>query len=139
MEPEADMGSIAADKPAEAKKMMEKSDGKEGIAVAQAVRRMKDEEVGAKAGEPVRSASGRTFVYRSGGWIDSEAIAGTPKQLKVKYLSDAYFALLKAKPELKAALALGDRVMVVVAPGKAVVIDPTEGETAADKVTAFLK
>ena len=36
--------------------------------------------------------------------IDSEAVSGTPKQLKVKYLSEAYFAILKAKPELKAAL-----------------------------------
>ena len=103
------------------------------------MREMKEEQRAPSDSEPVRVAAGRTFIYRSGGWVDSEAVSGVAKQIKVKYLSDAYFALLKARPELKAALALGDKVMVIVGAGKAVVIDPTEGETAADKVTAFLK
>ncbi len=124
---------------AEKKKALDSVDGKEGIAIARSVRSMKDESVGGKAGDPIRTASGRTFVYRSGGWIDSEAVEGTPKQLKVKYLSDAYFALLKARPDLKAALALGNRLVIVVAKDKSIVIAPSEGETAAEKVTAFLK
>ena len=132
-------GSPSADSSAPATRALESSDGKAGIAVAKKMREMKEEQQAPKDSEPVRVAAGRTFIYRSGGWVDSEAVGGVAKQLKVKYLSDAYFALLKAKPELKAALALGDRVMVIVAAGKAVVIDPTEGETAADKLTAFLK
>jgi Ca-activated chloride channel family protein len=119
--------------------VMKKADGKEGIAASQAVRKMKDEEVATRVSEPVRQASGRTFIYRAGGWIDSEALGGTSKQLKVKYLSDAYFAILKARPELKAALALSDRLVIVVAKDKSIVIDPDGGETKADAVTAFLK
>ncbi len=118
---------------------MKKSDGKEGIATSKALRKMKDEELGTRVTDPVRQASGRTFIYRAGGWVDSDALAGTAKQLKVKYLSDAYFALLKARPELKAALALSDRLVILVGKDKSVVIDPDGGETKADAVTAFLK
>jgi Ca-activated chloride channel family protein len=87
----------------------------------------------------VRAVAGRTFIYKSGGWIDSEAVSGTKKSLKVKYLSDAYFALVKAKPELKAAFALGGRLVVVIAKDTSVIIDPAEGETSVEKVTAFIK
>ncbi|HEY0882903.1 MAG TPA: VWA domain-containing protein, partial [Archangium sp.] len=118
---------------------MKKADGKEGIAVSKALRKMKEQSEGERVNEPVRSASGRTFLFRNGGWIDTEAVNGTPKQLKVKYLSDAYFALLKARPDLKAALALSDRLVIVIAKDKSVVIDPAEGEAKADAVSAFLK
>jgi Ca-activated chloride channel family protein len=118
---------------------MKKSEGKDGIAVSKALRKMKEQTEGGKVNEPVRSASGRTFIFRNGGWIDTEAVSGTPKQLKVKYLSDAYFALLKARPDLKAALALSDRLVIVVGKDKSVVIDPAEGEAKANAVTAFLK
>ncbi len=124
---------------AEPSKALESADGTTGIAVAKKVRSMKDQEVGTKASEPVRVASGRTFLFRMGGWIDSEAVNGTPKQLKVKYLSDAYFAILKLKPELKAALSLGNRVVIVVGKDKSLVIAPDDGETKADKLGDFLK
>ncbi|MCU0700662.1 MAG: VWA domain-containing protein [Myxococcaceae bacterium] len=130
----------SARRPApEPAKALESADGTTGIAVAKKVRSMKDEEVATKGSEPVRVASGRTFLFRLGGWIDAEAVNGTPKQLKVKYLSDAYFAILKARPELKAALALGSRVVVVVGKDKSLVIAPEDGETKADKVSDFLK
>ena len=57
----------------------------------------------------------------------------------MKYLSEAYFALIKARPDMKAAFALSDHLVIVVAKGKSVVIDPGAGETKADAVTAFLK
>ncbi len=118
---------------------MKKADGKDGIAVSKALRKMKEQNEGERVDEPVRSASGRTFIFRNGGWIDSDAQSGTAKQLKVKYLSDAYFALLKARPDLKAALALSDRLVIVIGKDKSVVIDPGAGETKVDAVTAFLK
>ncbi|MBK7860122.1 MAG: VWA domain-containing protein [Archangiaceae bacterium] len=115
------------------------SSGSEGIAVSKATRALKDYDKGPSSSEPVRVAGGRTYIFRAGGWFDSEAIGGTAKTLKVKYLSEAYFALLKARPELKAGLALGDRVVVLVGANKSVVIAPGEGEEKADKVEAFLK
>ncbi len=127
--------AVAASPPAKA---LSTSDGADAIAMSRHVRKMKEEEAAARVDEPVRVASGRTFIYRAGGWVDSEA-GGAAKQLKVKYLSDAYFALLKARPELKAVFALSDRLVIVVAPGKTVVIAPSEGETKADAISAFLK
>ena len=118
---------------------MKKSEGKDGIAMSRAVRKMKESTEGERVSDPVRSASGRTFVYRNGGWIDTEAQSGTTKQLKVKYLSDAYFALLKARPDLKAALSLSDRLVIVIGKDKSVIVEPEAGETKADAVTAFLK
>ena len=114
-------------------------EGKGGIAMAKKMREMKEEAKSADSSEPVRVAAGRTFIYRTGGWVDSEAINASVKQLKVKYLSDAYFALLAARPDLKAALALSDRLVIVVSKGKSVIIEPTAGETKAEVLTAFLK
>ncbi len=125
--------------PAKPEAAMQLSDGKEGIVVAKKVREMKDATRGPSVSEPVRDVGGRTFVYRSGGWMDTESLNGAAKTLKVKYLSDAYFALIKARPDLKAALALGNRVVVMVAKDKSVVIDPSEGETKPDAVEKFLK
>lgn len=121
------------------KDALNKGDGAEGIAASKVARRFKEADRGPMGSDPVRVAGGRTYVYRGGGWLDSEAVAGTAKTLKVKYLSEAYFALLKARPELKAGLALGDRVVVLVGSGKSVVIAPDEGETKAESVAAFLK
>ncbi len=115
------------------------ADGKQGILVAKKLKSMKEQELAAKPSEPVRVASGRTFLFRGGAWVDSEALTPTAKQLTIKALSDAAFALLKARPELKAALALGSRVTVLVGPGKSITVAPDAGETSADKVLAFLK
>ena len=118
---------------------MKKADGKDGIAISRALRKMKEQDEAERVSDPVRTASGRTFLYKNGGWIDSEAANGTAKSIKVKYLSDAYFAILKARPDLKAALALSDRLVIVVGKDKSIIIEPTAGETKADAVTAFLK
>ena len=67
-----------------------------------------------------------------------KALFSWGKQLEVKFLSNAYFELLKARPELKAAFALGDRVVVQVARGKSIIVGP-DGEEDAARVQAFLK
>jgi Ca-activated chloride channel family protein len=123
--------------PAPAESMAQ-AEGKSGVAVSRATKKMKEQERGPSANEPVRVAAGRTFIFRDGGWIDSEGLTNPGKQLKVKFLSKAYFSLLQAKPELKAAFALGERVLVMVAPGKSIVVGP-EGEESVEKVQAFLK
>ncbi len=131
--------SAPAAAPATRDDTLGEAEGAGGIAASKAVRKMKEEVVAGKVSDPVRTLGGRTFVYRGGGWVDTEALSGTPRQLKVKYLSDAYFALIKARPELKAAFALSDHLVIVVGKGASVVIEPEAGETKADAVTAFLK
>ncbi|MGC4122781.1 MAG: VWA domain-containing protein [Myxococcales bacterium] len=125
-----------AAKPAD---VLSSAEGKDAIDVSKATRRMQTETRAPDASQSVRIAGDRTYVWRDGGWIDTVALDSPGKQLKVKYLSAAYFALLSARPDLKAGLALGNRVVLVVAKGKTIVIAPDGGEEAADKVTAFLK
>ncbi|WP_224240796.1 VIT and vWA domain-containing protein [Hyalangium gracile] len=127
--------SAAAPAPAESMTMAE---GKGGVAVSRATKKMKEQERGPSASDPVRVAAGRTFIFRDGGWIDSEALTSPGKQLKVKFLSKAYFALLQVKPELKAAFSLGDRVVVMVSKGRSVIVGP-DGEEDEAKARAFLK
>jgi Ca-activated chloride channel family protein len=117
---------------------MSAAEGKGGVAVSRATKKMKEQERGPSSNEPVRVASGRTFLFRDGGWIDSEVLTNPGKQLKVKFLSKAYFELLQARPELKAALALGERVVVQIAKGKSIIVGPS-GEEDAAKLQAFLK
>ncbi|HEX5744762.1 MAG TPA: VIT and VWA domain-containing protein [Archangium sp.] len=131
-------GAMASAAPAAPAESLSVAEGKGGVAVSRATRKMKEQERGPSASDPVRVAAGRTFLYRDGGWIDSEALSNPGKQLKVKFLSKAYFELLNARPELKAAFALGDRVMVQVARGKSIIVGQ-EGEEDAAKVLAFLK
>lgn len=133
-------GELPLAAPAEpSSERLDSAEGAAGIGASKAVREMKEEVVAGRASEPVRAVAGRTFVYRSGGWVDTEALGGTARELKVKYLSEAYFALVRARPELKAAFALSDRLVVVVAKGKRVIVDPAEGETKGDVALAFLR
>ncbi|EAU69950.1 inter-alpha-inhibitor H4 heavy chain, putative [Stigmatella aurantiaca DW4/3-1] len=131
-------GGVPAPAAAAPAESLARADGRGGVAVSREMKKMKEEERGPSASEPVRVAAGRTFLYRDGGWIDSEALANPGKPLQIKFLSKGYFALLQARPELKAAFALGDRVVVVIAKGKSVQVGP-EGEEDEGKVRAFLK
>lgn len=133
---DSDGADVFAGAPAES---LGAAEGRSGVAMSKKTKQMKEEERAPEASDPVRVAGGRTYLWRSGGWIDSEALDNPGQQLKVKYLSAAYFELLKLRPDLKAGIALGDRVVLVVGKGKAVVIAPDAGEEAAEKVTAFLK
>lgn len=64
-----------------------------------------------EAGEVVRIVGSRTFVLAGGVWVDT---AFDPDQMtarQVAFLSEDYFKLAAASPELGAAFALGERVI----------------------------
>ncbi|RMG11342.1 MAG: hypothetical protein D6729_18140 [Deltaproteobacteria bacterium] len=98
---------------------------------------MKEAKSGAGAGRGVRTAGAATFTWKDGAWTDTRIRPGM-KTLKVKYLSDAYFALLRLRPRLKEALALGERVRVLAAEGRVIEVAP-DGISEAAKVEAFLR
>ena len=58
------------------------------------------------------SVGDRSFRLQDGVWVDQEATGG--QTVKVKYLSPLYFAILRELPELRGALALGERVRAKV-------------------------
>ena len=65
-------------------------------------------------GNAIKVVGSRTYVQQNGVWIDTSFDPSTMTTTKIAFLSDDYFAFLKAHPELAGALALGDKVIVAV-------------------------
>jgi Ca-activated chloride channel family protein len=61
----------------------------------------------------VKQLGNRAFLFKDGVWLDTAYDAQTMKTVKVSFLSDDYFKLADSSDELRAALSLGDRVIVV--------------------------
>lgn len=80
-----------------------------------------------------RFVDGRTIRQLRGIWVD-EAYRRGMVTLRLRYAGPAYFALVRARPDLAGALAVGARLTLVVDEGRAVVIDPSApaGVSAAD-------
>lgn len=79
----------------------------------------------------VREANRRRLMEVGGVWID-DAFTAKTDAVVVKALSDAYFDILKAHPEMKRVFQLGNYVVWVTPSGKALVIDANNGK---DKLT----
>jgi hypothetical protein len=69
-----------------------------------------DKEVSRNEGG-ARRAGKRLFALRDSVWTDL-GLKDSMRRVKIQAYSAAYFAILDALPELKEALALGDRVVV---------------------------
>lgn len=67
-----------------------------------------------------RRVGGRTLLLKDGVWSDEKT--STSRVLRIKPMSDAWFALAREIPELRELLAAGDRVKVT---GRAIVIEVT--------------
>lgn len=83
----------------------------------------------APAAAATRTAAGRIFVRRDGGWHDV-GIRSDARQVRISAFSDAYFALVRALPELAPWLSLGNQVRVA---GRAVTLE--FGSDGADRLT----
>jgi len=108
--------------------------GEAAVRTAKSIAELKEAE--RPRGLAVRKVGGRTFEYWMGFWVDRAYKADMPT-VEVKYLSDAYFKLLAAAPELKDVFALGERVVVVL-DGKALVIQAEGKEQLSDEEVAEL-
>jgi Ca-activated chloride channel family protein len=65
-------------------------------------------------GTTFRVVGPRTFVYQEGEWVDTAFDPDTMQLQALPFLSEDYFRLLSARPDLSGALALSDRVTLVV-------------------------
>ncbi len=63
---------------------------------------------------PIQSVGNKTFLLQNGVWTDTTYEPDLMETQKVVFLSDEYFALIDAKPELSEYFALGDQVIVVI-------------------------
>lgn len=85
----------------------------------------------------VRRALGRTFTMTAGRWVDERFHEGG-RVLRIRAMSPAYFAVIAARPELRAAFALGESVVVAIEGGRAIEIAADAPEVAADEARRFL-
>jgi len=113
--------------------LMGAAEGEDAVDFSMQLGEMKDAEGFGERGRgdyvPAQHASDRSFVEISGAWIDTDYLETMPK-LSVKFGSRAYFALVKAYPELSDAFGLGDKLTVCI-DGVAVVI----GDEGAEEMT----
>ncbi len=106
-------------KPAEA---LKKDSGRQGVDNAKVVKHLKDKQTAGGDVATVRYADGRVFRWDGQAWLDTAHRAGMP-EVRVAPFSPAWVELAQLRPDLKKALALGERVTVVVG-GVAVVVAP---------------
>jgi len=102
--------------------------GEQAVRASKLVSELKRAERVAEGDAHVRHAAGRTFVLSGDVYTDSDISQSDRTVLRIKYLSDAYFAALRLVPELRDAFALGERVRIKTARG-VVEISPEGKET----------
>lgn len=66
-----------------------------------------------EAAEIVRIVGSRTFVLSDGAWVDTTFDPESMQTQKVTFLSNDYFSLTEARPDLAAGFALGQRVIAL--------------------------
>ena len=115
----------------------EESSGEAAVHASEAIGEMKQRET-QDLDALSRVVRDKLFHYRAGTWVDEDFESGM-QTLSVRYLSDAYFALLRFRPELRSYAALGENVTVVVGRDRAVVISTAGGEPSESEIQSFLR
>ncbi len=86
----------------------------------------------------VRVIFGRTFTRTSGIWVDERFHEGG-RVLRVRAMSEAYFAILAARPELRAAFALGDAVVVTLEGDRTIEVAADAPVVSAEEAQRFVE
>jgi len=94
--------------PAFGQDAVERAAGQGALAGAEAPVEVEKEVAGV-----VRIVGARTFVLADGVWIDTAYDPDAMETVKVGFLTEDYFALITALPDLRAGFALGQRVIAV--------------------------
>jgi Ca-activated chloride channel family protein len=117
--PRTRLGGISAQKSARAPMVAESvtvTTGAGAVQQSKMVRDQKEADVirADDAGSAVRRVAGKTFYLRDEVWVDSELKPDTKlPETSLTFGTDAYFELLKQKPNLAQYFSLGERVVVV--------------------------
>ncbi len=116
------------------------ADGMQAVELSTQLRAWKEadavagrEEIGATR---VQRVGEKTFLHIGGAYVDTD-FTEEMDALKIKWGSDAYFAVLDALPNAKDYLALGESVVVVIEGKALIVADEGKEEMTADQIKAF--
>ncbi len=125
----------------DARERLKSAEGESAVSAAKELGALKTSTTvdGRRAATTVQSALGRAFTFASGFYVD-EKCKPADKSLEVRAFSDAYFQVLKLRPDLKSALALGEQVKVSVGAGRTLVVSTAGPEKVdAGALATFLK
>jgi Ca-activated chloride channel homolog len=84
-----------------------------------------------QGGSEIKMLGQRTFILTQGVWTDTTFDPEKMQSIVVPFLSEDYFKLAQSRPDLAAALAIGEQVLVVV-DGKAYRVQGTEANSGTD-------
>ncbi|GAB4208217.1 MAG: marine proteobacterial sortase target protein [Sandaracinaceae bacterium] len=113
--------------------------GERGRRISEELREMQTaERAGDATSRATRFALGRAFIYQGDRFVDPQYRAGM-RELRIRAMSRAFFAILAARPELRQAFAIGDRITVAIDAGRAIVIDPAAPDVSEDDARRFLE
>lgn len=87
--------------------------GKEGVDAAETIRILKDKDDAAPVVRAVKRVGGRVFTWQGERWLD-QAIAAADPRVAVRVYSAEWAALARRGADVRAALALGERVSIKV-------------------------
>lgn len=106
--------------------------GAKAVDIAQELQRMRRAENAAQTRgvQQVNQRAGRQFANYRGVWVD-ERFQGNENLVKVRWGSEAYFQLIRARDELRPVFNQGQRIVAVTSAGQAVAVDVDEGREAA--------
>lgn len=92
--------------------------GKAAVQESIKVARLKDSLVLEKSEKETNlvTIKGKTFINKQGVWVDSELKEEDSIVVRIKYLSDAYFELLKIRPDIAEYLKLGEHIKLQLSP-----------------------
>ncbi|TLN12607.1 hypothetical protein FDZ74_10125 [bacterium] len=88
---------------------VDKAAGEGALSAAEAAPSISEE-----TGQTVKLAGSRTFVLKEGVWYDTAFDPATMKPQQVSFLSQQYFTLADSRADVASALAIGQKVVVVV-------------------------
>jgi Ca-activated chloride channel family protein len=113
--------------------------GEAGRRLSARLREMRSaDRAGEAEASTVRVVLGRTFTRTAGRWVDERFHEGG-RVLRVQSMSEAYFAILAARPELRAAFALGDAVVVTLEGDRTIEIAADAPTVSADEARRFVE
>jgi Ca-activated chloride channel family protein len=123
--------------PLQNREALAPSSGQKAIETSRKLRKMREQSTVTQQGT-VRYIDGKSFAWKQNQWID-RAFKTSMKTIKVKYMSELYFQILRIRPDLRKFFALGSKITIAIAPNRALIIGTEDSSTTSSQLQSFLR
>jgi Ca-activated chloride channel homolog len=113
---------VVRENAGEVSNYLKRDSGREAIQLSEAIRKYRERSTDREDIASVRHVGKKIFYLLNGQWVDS-AYNEKMKTRRVAFASDEYFELLRKRPELKPFLALGEKMIVALDDGSALIVE----------------